>query len=726
MIITIITKEQQDDEDQLNYCFRNSRRNHHHSATIDSSSSSCSTTTADDHDRDHCDQIIRTYSVLKQKKYYVKKKKNTSMMIMIMTIMMTTILYPSLLLNYTSSSSSMISSFFSLPSQQPLIPIMMVRAALSSSSSLSSRRRKVQDEEDIMNFADPTEKDQKKSDKKSSDSDSDNNDSSTASPSSTPSNSDTNSNNSTTTTKQPVYEVCGFKSNTRFETWFGSLYTDSPVIFPINDTQLIEIVTTASSMDCKVRVVGTGHSEDGLVMSKTDHNVIIISLRYYVPDDKKWHENLDTKKPSIRMSAGSTQVDMLAYVRPKGYLGDTGTIGRIFTLGGVYLNPSTFGGWFNKTRLAPTVLAVRVLHADGTIAIYDEKNDSVRPFQGSMGLLGIVTALEIQLRVDTGLLMTLEKLDMNDRNYSINSTKTFLSNIILNNDGANFFYYGRIDTILVHVMNNYGNPDYNATKTIDWYNYAKKEGQFLKPTFTPEYITGLGTYITGMVPMMGQIIQDQSVKRLSNVNREQSIIPNDGYSHMFSVPNYEQISYFINCQTLYCIDEAPKLIDVTRTFMKDNVYNNNDSRFVDIFLFYRIFTVNTTTDLLFDHFKQSGYYIGVEIETIKTKTNRIKYSYTFKQIEDLWHNTFPNGTIHHGKAYGYGPITTTSNDNDEDISSSTTTNMENTEWVPFKNETIISSVYTKETKELFIQYMNMYDPKGTFRAGSVLHLLGLT
>jgi hypothetical protein len=74
--------------------------------------------------------------------------------------------------------------------------------------------------------------------------------------------------------------------------------------------------------------------------------------------------------------------------------------------------------------------------------IYYETNDGVRPFQGSMGLLGIVTALEIKLRPDTGLLMTLQKLDMNRRSYSKQRVQAFLSNISTNNDGANFFYFG--------------------------------------------------------------------------------------------------------------------------------------------------------------------------------------------------------------------------------------------------------------------------------------------
>lgn len=82
--------------------------------------------------------------------------------------------------------------------------------------------------------------------------------------------------------------------------------------------------------------MGHGHSEDGLVMQKTDEydlQVIIVSLRDYLPDDRMWHQRMNTRLPSIKMSAGASQLDLLGYIRPRGYLTVSGTIGRLFNLG---------------------------------------------------------------------------------------------------------------------------------------------------------------------------------------------------------------------------------------------------------------------------------------------------------------------------------------------------------------------------------------------------------
>jgi hypothetical protein len=68
------------------------------------------------------------------------------------------------------------------------------------------------------------------------------------------------------------------------------------------------------------------------------------------------------------------------------------------------------------------------------------------------------------------------------------------------------------------------------------------------------------------------------------------------------------------------------------------------------------------------------------------------------------HNAFPEGGINHGKAYGYGQT------DDGQISN---------EFLLFQNDTLIESIKCVEIK-------NLYDPSGLFRAGSVIHMLGLT
>jgi FAD/FMN-containing dehydrogenase len=232
-----------------------------------------------------------------------------------------------------------------------------------------------------------------------------------------------------------TYDKCGFTSDERFATWFEVLFTDSPVLFPRNDEELAALVVTAKQNGCKVRVRGAGHSEDGLVMQKTDaldYQVVVVNLKNYIPDDAAWNAVLDPTVPSVKMSAGASTLDLMGFIRPKGYLTRTGTIGRLFALGGVYLNPSTFGAFFGESRLSAQVLSVRVMNADGNIAVYS--GEDVKVFRGSMGLLGIITALEIRIRKDTGLRMHRESMSIGS-SYNQESVRSFFQDKLRNNDG---------------------------------------------------------------------------------------------------------------------------------------------------------------------------------------------------------------------------------------------------------------------------------------------------
>lgn len=266
-----------------------------------------------------------------------------------------------------------------------------------------------------------------------------------------------------------TFTKCGFTSSENHATWYGSLFTNSPVMFPTNDLELANIVTTAKANGCKVRVRGSGHSEDGLVMQKLDEldeQVIVVNLKDYIPDDPSWHRNLNQAVPSVKMSAGSSLLAMMQFIRPQGYLTRTHTAGRIFNLGGVYLNPSTHGAAYGESRLAAQVLSVRVMNADGDITEYSGAD--VISFRGSMGLLGIVTALEIRLRQDAGMQMYQDSLRL--RRYDRNELVSFYQQKVTNDDLTEFFYFVYDDTVLALSEKFDGRPGYDFASTQAWYD----------------------------------------------------------------------------------------------------------------------------------------------------------------------------------------------------------------------------------------------------------------
>lgn len=115
--------------------------------------------------------------------------------------------------------------------------------------------------------------------------------------------------------------------------------------------------------------------------------------------------------------------------------------------------------------------------------------------------------------------------------------------------------------------------------------------------------------------------------------------------------------------------------------------------------------------MLLEHL-EPGRYLALENMALLVN-NDYEYSAYYRQLEDIWFGLFP-GTIHHGKAYGYGPIDGLSTAESPDIE------------FPFQNDDILDSVYTEEVRSAFLEKMQYHDPSGTFRAGSVLRMLGVT
>ena len=105
-------------------------------------------------------------------------------------------------------------------------------------------------------------------------------------------------------------------------------------------------------------------------MQKQEENIVVVHLRDYLVD-ADWDGVLDTNKPSIKISAGASILRMMQIIRPAGYLTPSAPAGRIFSVGGAYLNPSVVGSVYTAGRIASHVASARVMLANGTIAVYE-------------------------------------------------------------------------------------------------------------------------------------------------------------------------------------------------------------------------------------------------------------------------------------------------------------------------------------------------------------------
>ncbi len=92
----------------------------------------------------------------------------------------------------------------------------------------------------------------------------------------------------------------------------------------------------------------------------------------------------------------------MAAARPQGFVLPTQTAGFFFSVGVVVMSPSVHGGTFGEGRLNALVMSLRVMLWNGTVALVTGPAE-VRAWRGSMGLLGVATAVQVRLWRDTGL-----------------------------------------------------------------------------------------------------------------------------------------------------------------------------------------------------------------------------------------------------------------------------------------------------------------------------------
>lgn len=198
--------------------------------------------------------------------------------------------------------------------------------------------------------------------------------------------------------EETVVTACGISSTHVFRTWGRVVRSDHPVVMPTNDDELQSILLRAKEGGCKVRPSGSTHSAAGLVAeasSQTD--VVVVSLDRYIPSDKNWATpvlmNEGANTASVKVPAGLTQLQLYSFIRPKHYFLSTQTAGFLFTIAGV-VGSFVHGGSFQDGPIHNHVKAMRVMLWDGTITVID-KQDELRYWRNSYGLLGIITAVEL-------------------------------------------------------------------------------------------------------------------------------------------------------------------------------------------------------------------------------------------------------------------------------------------------------------------------------------------
>ena len=124
--------------------------------------------------------------------------------------------------------------------------------------------------------------------------------------------------------------------------WYHSVETHAPVFRIQSDKELREIIKSSQTHRgetlCTVRPVGSTHTYDGMVMQRTEEDVVLVSLVDYVPDDEAWMPSVNVDQGIVRLLAGQSWYDAVALYRHHGLVMPERTLGRFFSVGGVIAN----------------------------------------------------------------------------------------------------------------------------------------------------------------------------------------------------------------------------------------------------------------------------------------------------------------------------------------------------------------------------------------------------
>ncbi|KAJ1569411.1 hypothetical protein HK096_003192 [Nowakowskiella sp. JEL0078] len=505
------------------------------------------------------------------------------------------------------------------------------------------------------------------------------------------------------------FSVGPFTSNTSFSNWSQTVVSKTPVLFPESDADLLKILDEADANGLKVRVVGTAHSFDGIVSQTWEENVVILSLAKYQPP-AEWKEVLNEPLLTVRMGAGQTFLDLMSFARPKGYVMVTQTAGWFFSLAGVLMNPSVHGATFHEDRLTSILVAVRVMLADGSIKVIDTEEE-MKYWRGSLGLLGIVTAVEVRMRKDEGIAMSYTEKKMVPWTEKV--VMEYINEVERTVDAAEWFFDPYNDVMCAFTINfksDNGDDGFKPEDSEKFYvDILKKHKGLNMPTDPEELIPTMLTMFAKFKESLDQKdfskdftwVSNFAAKNLWNENYANG--PRDGY---YVDPNtifrYRNLGTLIPCLQTSTVFNT---LNITRKILKLAYSNKHSVWAPPIPIEFRY--VDVKKDILKFEYLEPKRYFSIEVFNFFHKDINVnKNGQVFLELESEWRKIHPGQSkIHFGKEWGF-------------------VKDEKGVIEPFKNEEIIDSVYTPETKILFLAKMKEYDPNGLFSAGEGARFLG--
>lgn len=503
------------------------------------------------------------------------------------------------------------------------------------------------------------------------------------------------------------FSKCGFTSDLNFAPWGASFDTDLPTIFPKSEPELVGIIAKARTNNCRVRPVGATHSVSGIVAHKAETNVVTVNLAD-VSVPAFWNFEIDEEKLVVRAPAGASLFDLQRFIRPKGYLLPTTTASPLFALGGVFLTPSVHGSTIAQDRCTTLLMGVRAILANGRIV--EERGESaMHKWRGSLGFLGLVTAVEVRIRRDTGIKFSKDRFKVTPWTRE-KHTSLFLKSIA-GFDSVQYFWNTYTDLIIGNRGDFDGDPSFNVPSTTVTFDELAKsyDGIQRKGRTNPlqKAIDVAAKAATGRAAVAAQM----AAVSLGLLRGNDS--PRDNYSYDLESTFFnDQIEGHIPCKS-DCIQDGTLfgVMDVTRNYLREA--SSTNKKFPTSPVTFRFLTVSRD-DVFLLNYLPKGRYLAIEFTVQKGQDDRDQEFAPFlREIENLWQKFTQRHTArrlqyHTGKEWGYGDIVGLPRP------------------YPFQSDVIARNFFTDAQRSEFLKLANQYDPNGVFRAGELGRMLGIS
>lgn len=224
-----------------------------------------------------------------------------------------------------------------------------------------------------------------------------------------------------------------------FINWSGSLrFIPGWQVWPATEEAVCIYVRDAAVRSRKIRVVGSGHSSSALVQTPD----ILMSMR-----DHRGLIDYDLQASQATIGAGTVLHDLGPVLHDIGLgmqnLGDVDTQ----TIAGV-ISTGTHGSGRKLQNISATLVGVRLVTGAGEVVEWsaEEHADLIDAARVSMGLLGIFTALRLQLE---------PTFRLRRREYSARTDDclTHLDELADAHRNFDFYWYPRRDEVKLRTLN---------------------------------------------------------------------------------------------------------------------------------------------------------------------------------------------------------------------------------------------------------------------------------